>query len=118
MKDACVESCLQKTSDQPPHRRQLSHHRHLSEANTTTTVKVGMPTWSMGSTDPFSRCMQKQCSATEPTNYNPEVFMPIFILYFVCVEKVLLVLKLVSIRFCLDLLYSFMFSVFFFSGRW
>ena len=74
MKDACIESCLQQTNSKSPHGRQLSHQRHLSEDN-TTTVSV-LPTWSMGSTDPFSRCMQKQCSATEPTKYNPEVRLP------------------------------------------
>ena len=112
MKDACVESCLQQTSDKHNRRRLI---RKLSEDNTTTTVRVGMPTWSLGSTDPFSRCMQKQCSATEPTQYNPEVLMLILHCswYFVCVEKVLLVLKLVSIRFCLDLLYSFLLFFFF-----
>jgi hypothetical protein len=30
-------------------------------------------TWTTLSGDPFSRCMQQHCAATEPTSYNPEV---------------------------------------------
>ena len=122
MKDACVESCLQQTNAKSPHRRQLGHHRHLSEANTTTTVRVGLPTWSMDSMDLFSRCMQKHCSATEPTKYNPEVRLPmddmIFLLHRKLKQKVQSNSYLFIIVSDVCIVQQTFFFFMFCSGRW
>ena len=57
LRDACVEACM-------------------SMANKSKSVhdtSQGRPAWTMEASDLFSRCMQQQCAATEPTAYNPEV---------------------------------------------
>jgi hypothetical protein len=53
LKDSCVESCRQQV-------QQIS------------ALPISAYTWSTNDASPFSKCMLKYCSQTEPTAYDPE----------------------------------------------
>jgi hypothetical protein len=73
-----VESCLRAIASDPVSSDERTASIALySNITSSHAGAIGMDTpqrtWSTHSGDPFSRCMQQHCAATEPTSYNPEV---------------------------------------------
>lgn len=87
--DSCVEMCFsaqmsidtssssEKDTSNSNHSQNMIKTKTKNEKNISSCYRTEYQntrwSWSLAQNNSFSRCMQTQCSSTEPTLYNPEV---------------------------------------------